>query len=40
MEIVGGALAVALGAAIAVCLDEILDFTPALGAAASRWFGR
>lgn len=40
MEIaVGGALVVALGAAIGVCLDEVFQFTPALSAVLSRWFG-
>lgn len=38
--LVGGALAVALGAAVGVCLDEIFGFTPALSAALTRLFGR
>ena len=40
METLGGALAIALGAAIGVCLDEIFCFTPSVSAALVRWFGR
>jgi hypothetical protein len=40
MDLMGGALAVALGAAVGVCLDEIYAFTPRLGCALARLFGR
>jgi hypothetical protein len=39
MDVVGGALVVALGAAIGVCLDEMYGFTPRLSGALSRFFG-
>jgi hypothetical protein len=32
MDIVGAALVLALGASLAVCLDEVFAFTPAIAA--------
>lgn len=40
MDMVGGALAVALGVAIGVCLDEMYGLTPRLAGVLSRFFGR